>query len=261
MEGINNLNNENQELNEEQSQNQGKEDWFEIIKSAVLGFFCAIGEVILGIIFFVGICYWVKEGYDRWFCMDGLEKVGNGGYFYDPVNHSFVNPRPHRRMLDGCLNLEFQEGDTIGVVQFSLNDYRYLNLNNLSFINDMKYNKADLFRNGVAIAISNDSIYRISTNGNVLSSEPSNWIYKSIEEITYFPNDEDCEYDSYEEKSTGVWIYQDVYGNMGLMSSEYVRLTPAIYSSIMAKSIDIFFCEYLDSGLGVLIDSKGNIIK
>ena len=237
-------------------------NWFEIANSAVLGFFVAIGEVLLGILIIIGLGYWIKEGYDKWFNMDGLVEVGECGFYYDAPNECFVKPRPHRRFLKGCLSLNFMKGDTIGVAQFESGEYRYINLNSASYINNKYYNIADRFRYGTALAIADDTIYRIAPNGNVISAEPSTWIYGSVVEINYMQEETDDDGESnYIEVNTGLYMYEDSNHNYGLMSSDFVRLTPPLFTDITPKSPEVFFCEYMDSGLGVLIDKNGQIVN
>lgn len=237
-------------------------DWFDIAKDATFGFFFAVAWIILGITALYCAYSWTLIGYDWWFGSDGFIEVGERGYYYDSVNDCFVKPRPNRRVLKDCLSLKHENGDSIGIVQVRKGIYRYVNLNTLSFINKQSYEHADLFRNGVAIALANDTIYHISADGKTLSAEPSTWIYGSVEEITYLEDVGESDEDAFtEEVSTGLFMYEDTNGNFGLMTSDFVRLTPALYSDITAKSKEVFFCEYFDSGLGVLIDKSGNYIK
>ena len=65
----------------------------------------------------------------------------------------------------------------------------------------------------------------------------------------------------YQDVPTGMYTYEDAWHRLGLMSGDFVRLTPPLFSDITAESKDVFFAEYLDSGLGVLINRKGTIIK
>lgn len=256
--------NEFEHVHETENENAEKEtkDWFEIVKDATFGFFYAVGGILLVILFLYCTYYWMAMGYDRWLSTEGLIGVGERGYYYDPGNDCFVKPMPNRRVLEGCLTLECEDGDTIGIVKVHRGKYRYVNLNTLTFINEHSYEHAGQFRCGIAMAISNDTIYHVSANGRIISSEPSTWIYGSVENITYFQEETDSDGDSFtEEVSTGLLKYEDVSGNYGLMSSDFVRLTPALYSDITAKSKEVFFCEYIDSGMGCLIDKNGNFIK
>lgn len=265
METQDKISSEVQEKEVEQVQEPEQEntkDWFDIAKSAVLGFFAALAEITLGALMLFGICYWLMVGYNRWFSTDGLIEVGERGYYYDSENECFIKPMPNRRVLNGIIYLECEDGDTIGSVLVHGGNYRYVNLNTLTFINDNSYEHADLFRNGVAIALANDTLYHISPNGEIISSEPSSWIYGSVEEITYLQEGYDSDGDLITKYvSTGLFQYEDANENYGLMSSEFVRLTPAIFSDITAISENVFFCEYHDSGMGVLVDREGNIIK
>lgn len=54
---------------------------------------------------------------------------------------------------------------------------------------------------------------------------------------------------------------EDSNGCNGLMSSDFKKLTPTLFTDITAKSKDVFFCEYIDSGMGVLIDWEGYMVK
>lgn len=251
-----------QEEKVQEDKERTSNDWYDCVKSAILGGFVALAEVAFGVLMLLGIFYLLTVGYNRWFSTDGLIEVGERGYYYDPANDCFVKPMPNRRVLEGCLSLKYEDGDTIGIVLVRNGKYRYVNLNNLTFINEQSYEYADLFRNDVAIALANDTIYHISTEGKILSSEPSTWIYGSVEEITYMQKEIDSDgVVIIEEIPTGVFMYENKNGNYGLMSSDYVRLTPALYSKISAKSKDVFFCEYFESKMGCLIDKNGNYIK
>lgn len=247
---------------EQESAEEGTKDWFEIVKSAVLGFFFAMVEVAIGGLMLIGVCHFLIAGYNRWLSTDGLIKVGENGYYYDPENDCFIKPMPNRRFLEGCITLSYEDGDPIGIVLTYKGKYRYVNVNNLTFTNEQSYDYAGIFRDGAAIALANDTIYHISSEGKILSSEPSTWIYGSVEEIAYFQKEVDCDGDTFtEEIPTGIFKYEDANGNYGLMSSNFVRLTPAVYSDITAKSKEVFFCEYIDSRMGCLIDKSGNFIK
>ena len=244
------------------SAEKATKDWFEIVKSVVLGFFFALAEGAMSALILMGIGYLLISGFNRWLSTDGFIEVGEHGYYYDPENDCFIKPMPNRQVLKGCYSFKCEDGDTIGIVKTHKGKYRYVNVNNLTFINDQFYDCAGLFENGVAMAMANDTIYHISTDGKALSSEPSTWIYASISEINFFTYNIDSDDDDFREiKPTGIFMYEDVNGNYGLMSSDFVRLTPALYSSIEAKSKEVFFCEYFDSGIGCLIDKDGNHIK
>ncbi len=250
------------QVSEQSSNPSAEKSWFDIVYDSVWGFICAIAQLIGGVLLFYCIYYGIKSGYECWFDTDDLVEVGECGYYYDFENDCFVKPMPNRRVLDGCVSLKCEDGDTIGIVLLRNGMYRYVDLNNLTFINDQSYEYANSFRNGVAIALSNDTIYHISTDGKILSSEPSTWIYGSVEEIDYLQKEIDCDGDAFTERiPTGVFMYEDVNGNYGLMSPDFVRLTPALYSDITAKSKDVFFCEYFGSKMGCLIDRNGNYLK
>lgn len=251
-----------EEVQEKTSDSTSEKDWFKIVKDAVFGFFYGLAGVILTLTMFLGFFYLLWEGYDRCFNTDGLIEVGERGYCYDPINECFVKPMPNRRVGKGCSDIYYGPGDTIGVVRVGENEYRYINFNTLSFIDDKKYFRADVFRNGVAIALRYDTLYHISAAGRIISSEPSTWIYDSVEEILYIKEEIDIDADIvYKEIATGVFMYKDINGYYGLMSSDFKRLTPAHFSDITAKSKDVFFCEYFESGMGCLIDKNGNYIK
>ena len=251
-----------EEVEEQVSNPSSEKDWYKIVYFSVFGFFSAIAQLAGGALVMYGIYYGAMSGYNRWFDTDGLIEVGERGYCYDPDNECFVKPIPNRRVVKGCMDIEYRPGDTIGVAQVGVDEYRYINFNTLSFINDKKFYRADVFRNGLALALDEDSIYHISTTGKIISSEASTWIYASVEEISYSEEDVDSDGDIiYEEIATGLYKYEDVNGKYGLMSSDFVRLTQPLFSDIMAKSKDYFFCEYLDSGLGILVDKNGNILK
>lgn len=238
---------------------QSSKSWFDIVYCSVWGFICAMARLFGGMLILYGIYYGIKSGYDCWFDMDGLVEVGECGYCYDSENDCFVKPCPHRRFLEGCHSLKYKEGDSIGVVQRGDEEYRYINLNTLSYINDKVYEFADVFRKGIAVALANDTIYNISPDGNTISAEPSNWIYGSVEEITYM---QECStYEEQIEVPTGVLMYEESNGYYGLMSSDFKKLTPALFTDITAKSKDVFFCEYIGSGLGVLINNNGQFLK
>ena len=262
----------NQNPHEEQVQNPTEEqnansnvtekNYFEIVYSSVLGFFCAISVFAFVIFCLMGLGYWGYKGYLRWFSTDGMVKVGECGYYYSPQRASFYKVHPNRRILSSCHDLEFNQEDTIGIVRVRKKQYRYVNLNTLSFINDKSYYLADLFRDGRAMALANDTLHILSPDGSLISSEPSYFVYSSIRELTYVKEITDKDGDTYyKDVPTGVHIYEDANGNYGLMSADYTRLTPALYSDITVESETVLFAEYLDSGLGVLMDLNGVIIK
>lgn len=238
-----------------------KKDWFDIVYNSVLGFIVAIAVALFSLFLLAGLGYWCYEGYCRWFSTEGMYEVGNNGYYYDLEHQCFVKPMPNRRILEGCRSLESND-DSIGVACFGQNDYRYLNLNTLTYLNNRHYYRADLFRDGHALALSKDTLFLISTDGKTIKEEASSWIYSSIEEITYSQYTEDGDgLGYYKEVYTGMYMYENAYHYYGLMSKDFVKLTEPLFSDIMAQSEEVFFAVYLDSGLGVLINKKGQIIK
>ena len=248
-------------VKKEPSNPSNEKNWFEIVYTSVLGFFAAIAVVLISLFLLAGLGYWCYEGYCRWFSTEGMYEVGNNGYYYDLEHQCFVKPMPNRRVLEGCRSLESND-DTIGVVCFGENDYRYLNLNSLSFLSDKVFTKAELFHKGKALALANDTLYHLSSDGTLCIAEPSTWVYASIEEIMYISEKEDEDGNTfYSEESTGLLRYEDSNRNYGLMSADFTRLTEPLFSSISAQSKEVFFCEYLNSGLGVLINKNGQIIK
>ena len=255
-----------QEGSEQEPQNNpnvaNEKNYFDIAYSSVLGFLCAISIFVLILFSIAGLGYWAYEGYIRWFSTEGMVEVGSNGYYFDAEHECFVKPKPNRRVLQGCQYLEHNAHDSIGIVRMENNYFKYVNLNSLTFLNSRQYYKAELFRDGQAMAIAEDSIYHISTDGKTICAESSMWVYASIEELKYeeIESDEDGYYYT-KEAPTGLLVYQDAHHNYGLMSADFVRLTPAIYSEITAESKDVYFCEYLDSGLGVLVDRNGKILK
>ena len=244
-----------------ETKNSDEKNYFEIAYTSVLGFCCALLAFVVILLAIAGIGYLIDKGYNRWFSTDGMIEVGECGYYYDIRRGAFYKIHPNRCVLKGCKDLEFNEGDTIGVVRVRKNQYRYINLNTLTFINTEHYFRADLFREGRAIAVANDTLYIIAPDGQIISSEPSSWVYSYMEEITFsdWSDREDGSY--YNEIATGVYMYRDINYRYGLMSADFRRLTPAVYSDITAESKDVFFCEYMESGLGVLIDRNGKILK
>ncbi len=239
----------------------GEKNYFEIVYTSVLGFCCALLAFAAIILAIAGVGYLIDKGYNRWFSTDGMVEVGECGYYYDIKRSAFYKIHPNRCMLKDCKDLEYNEGDTIGVVRIRENQYRYINLNTLTFLDTRHYFRADLFRNGRAMAVADDTLYVISPEGKIISSEAAGWVYSYVEEITFsdWSDREDGSY--YNEIATGVYEYRDIHFRYGLMSADFKRLTPAIYSNITAESKDVFFCEYLDSGLGVLVDRNGKILK
>lgn len=255
-----------QELEEPTEQNlptitSGDKDYFDLVFFSVLGFICAIVVLAFAISCLIGLGYLGYKGYDYWLSTESKIEVGESGYYYDMQKGAFYKVHPNRCVLDGCEDLKYIAGDTIGIVCVSNNKYRYINLNTLTFLNNMHYSRATLFKDGKATALANDTLYVISPDGQVISSEPSNWVYSYVRELTYKDrsNREDDLY--YHDTPTGVYMYCDANYRYGLMSSDFKRLTPAIYSEITPQSVDVFFCEYMDSGLGVLIDRNGKTIK
>ena len=248
-------------VEKDSSNTSNEKDWFEIIYTSVLGFFAAIAVVLFSIFLLAGLGYWCYEGYCRWFSTDGMYEVGNCGYYYDVEHQCFVKPMPNRRVLEGCRSLESND-DSIGIACFGENDYRYVNLNALTFLNNRSYCRAELFRDGRALALAKDTLYLISTDGKTITEEASTWIYSSIEEITYSQYIEDSDgIGYYKDVSTGMYMYEDAYHNYGLMSKDFVKVTESEFSNITARSEEVFFAEYIDSGLGILINKKGQILK
>lgn len=238
-----------------------EKDYFEIVYSSVLGFLCAL-LVFVAILFAIaGIVYLLDKGYDRWLSTEGMICVGENGYMYDRGHNCFVKPYPNRRVLQGCEWLIHDDMDSVGIVRMK-NQYRYINLNDLTFLNSQLYTKAEIFHNGRALAIAYDTLYTLSSDGSVITAEPSTWVYASIEEIMYIGEREDEDGGTfYSEIPTGLLRYEDTNHNYGLMSANFTRLTEPLYSDITAQSTEVFFCEYLNSGLGILIDKNGQIIK
>lgn len=239
-----------------------EKNYFDIVYSSVLGFLCAISVFLLILFSIACLGYLGYKGYVKWFSTDGMRKVGTNGYYYDIKHGCFVKPMPNRRILDGFQYLVQNGYDSIGIVRMENDLYRYINFNTLTYLNDQQYYRAELFHNGKAIAITEDSLYHISTDGKTVCAESSMCVYASIKELNYveIESDEDGYYYA-KEKPTGLLIYEDAHHNYGLMSADFTRLTPADYSEITAESKDVFFCEYLDTGLGVLIDRTGLMLK
>ncbi len=237
-------------------------DWFDLVYNSVLGFLAAIAVAVVFLFMIAGLGYWCYEGYCRWFSTKNMTAVGNNGYFYDSENDCFIKPKPNRRVLKGCEGLEYSASDSIGVVRVGTNTYRYVNLNTLTFLNDVEYYRADLFKGKYAMALADDTLYSISTKGEIINKEYADWVYTMVEEISYMVEEMDSDGDIYyQEIPTGVFMYRDVNFNYGLMSSDFTRLTQPLFSSITARSKDVFFCEYMDSEMGVLIDRNGKILK
>ena len=248
-------------VTKESSGTTHEKDRFEIVYSSVLGFFAAIVVVLFSLLLLAGLGYWCYMGYCRWFSTEGMYEVGNNGYYYDLEHQCFVKPMPNRRVLEGCRSLESNE-DSIGIVCRGANDFRYLNLNTLKYLNNHHYYRAELFRNGRALALSEDTLYLISTDGKTIKEEASTWIYSSIEEITYSQYIEDSDgYGYYKDVNTGMYMYEDAYHHYGLMSKDFVKVTDPIFSEITALSEEVFFAEYMDSDLGILINKNGQIVK
>lgn len=248
-------------VKKETSSQSNEKNWFEIVYTSVLGFFAAIAVILLSLFLLVGLGYWCYEGYCRWFSTAGMYEVGNNGYYYDLEHQCFVKPMPNRRVLEGCRSLESND-DSIGVACFGQNDYRYINLNTLSVLNNRSYYRAELFRDGRALALAKDTLYLISTDGKTIKEEASTWIYCSIEEVTYSQYTEDSDgIGYYKDVHTGMYMYEDAYHHYGLMSKDFVKLTEPLFSNITAQSEEVFFAEYLDSGLGILINKDGQIVK
>ena len=256
---------QDQQINPTEPQKEKVEEqasnWFDIVYNSVLGFIVAIAVALFSLFLLAGLGYWCYEGYCRWLSTEGMYEVGNNGYYYDLEHQCFVKPMPNRRILEGCRSLDSND-DSIGVTCFVQNDYRYLNLNTLTYLNNRHYYRAELFRDGRALALAKDTLYMISTDGKTIKEESSTWIYSSIEEITYSQYTEDSDgIGYYKNVHTGMYMYEDAYHHYGLMSKDFVKLTEPLFSDILAQSEEVFFAEYLDSGLGVLINKNGQIIK
>ena len=255
---------EQEPLQKQKSETKASDEknYFDIVYSSVLGFLCAISIFLLILFSIAGLGYWGYKGYVKWFSTDGMTKVGTKGYYYDIKHGCFVKSMPNRRILEGFQYVEHNGCDSIGIVRMDNDLFRYINFNTLTFLNDQQYYRAELFHNGKAIAITEDSVYHISMDGKTICAESAICVYASIMELSYeeVEPDEDGYYYA-KEKPTGLLIYEDAHHNYGLMSADFVRLTPPDYSDITAKSKDIYFCEFLDSSLGVLIDRNGKILK
>ena len=238
-----------------------KTNWFQVVYNSVLGFLAAIAVAAVFLFLLSGVGYWCYEGYCRWFSTDNMEIVGTNGNYYDLAHSCFVKPMPNRRVLKGCNRLDYDDGDSIGVACVGANKYRYVNLNSLTFLDDHIYYRAELFHNGRAFALSRDTLYLLSYDGKTIQKESSSWIYRSVEEIQMTGFYDDDEGPLYREIPTGVYMYEDAYGNYGLMSSEFVKLTEPIFSNITPKSKDVYLCEYAYSEMGILVNRNGKILK
>ena len=253
-----------EENNPTESNQTPQKDYFYMVYSSVLGGTAAliVIAVFVGLLF--GLCYGAKSAYDYWFCMDNLIEVGTHGYYYDDENNCFIDPKPHRRLMQGCTLYSVSDNDTIAVVITNNNKYRYINLNTLSYLNDCHYQYADAFKEGRAVAFTKDTLYYIDTQGGTIASESTSWIYNSVRPLTYSQVKEYDEYGDYVNTvqiPTGIYIYEDINYYYGLMSADYVRLTQPIFSSVSALSVDAFLCEYHNSGKVVLVNQHGEIIK
>lgn len=239
-----------------------KKDYFYIVYSSVLGGAMALTIIAIFVGLLFGLGYGVKYTYDYWFSMDELIEVGTHGYYYDRENDCFIDPKPHRRLLQDCMLSSISDNDTIGVIITPNNKYRYINLNTLSYLNDFHYQYADAFKDGRAVAFTKDTLYYINTQGKTITTEATSWIYTSVRALTYsVVKDEYNEYVNTVEIPTGIYVYEDINQYYGLMSSDFVRLTQPIFSSISAIAKDAFLCEYHNSGKLVLVNQYGEIIK
>lgn len=239
-----------------------QKDYFSIALSSILGGATALTIIALCVCVIIAVFFGIQFGYNRWFSMDNLVAVGNAGYYYDAENHCFVDPTPHRRVIKGCTSLQYAGSNTIGIVQMDNDKYRYLNLNTLSFLNDHKYDYAYSFHNDRAMALTNDTLYYINTQGEVINSELSNWLYLSITPLTYSVISEDEDgYTTTQYLPTNFYLYEDINHAYGLMSSNFTRLTQPLFSDISALTQNIFLCEYEYSEISVLVNQNGEIIK
>lgn len=228
---------------------------------SVMGFFLAILAFALILVSLFCVGYGCVMGYQKWFSTTEMVSVGDTGYYYDHAHACFVKPYPNRKVLTGCHGLQYHQSDSIGIVLTNDYKYRYVNLNTLTYINDMAYSQANLFQDdGCAFAIAADSLYTLHPDGSIVAAELADYLYTSISDIICY---------TYENDDTGELVYTERATNMfryesnqcyGIMSPEFVRLTAPVYTEIKALSPDVFFCTY-DSGLGVLINKNGELIK
>ena len=145
---------------------------FRIVCTSVLGGLAAIAVAAVILFLLFGVGYWCYDGYCRWFKTDNLEAVGTRGNYYDLAHSCFVRPMPNRRVLKSCNSLDYEDGDSIGVVCVGANKYLYINLNNLTFHNDHIY-RAELFHDGRAFALSKDTLfYYLMTERSLKKSLP-----------------------------------------------------------------------------------------
>lgn len=251
-----------QQQEQPQTQEESQKDYLDIVFHSVLGFLLAIA-IFVGIIMALYYAYHgVKNGYSRWFGSDGLEEIGESGYYsYCSKDNCIVTSAvPHRRVLEGIFFLRGANEDSIDVARVT-DGYRYINLNTAEFINGLRFDHAYSFRNGMAMATIGDTLFHLAPSGEIVSKEPANWLYSSIDEIRYSCPTEDSDGYPFEmTKPTGLYRYEDLNERYGIMNEEFVRVTPPVFTDITAQSKDVFFCE-LDYSGGVLVDKSGNIIK
>lgn len=238
-----------------------QKDYFSIALSTILGGATALTVIALIIGVVIAVVFGIKFSYNRWFSMDHLVAVGNAGYYYDAEGSCFITPTPHRRIIKECTSLQYAGSDTIGIVLVQ-DYYRYLNLNTLSFLNDHKYDIAYPFHDDCAMALTNDTLYCINAHGEVITSEPANWLYTSVIPLTYSIMSEDEDgYTTTKSLPTDVYMYEDINHSYGLMSSDFVRLTKPLFSNISVLTKDVFLCEYAYSEISVLVNQHGEILK
>ena len=251
-----------QEQEQPQTQEQPQKDYLDIAFNSVLGFLLAIA-VFVGIIMALYYAYHgVKNGYSRWFGSDGLEEIGESGYYsYCSKDNCIVTSAvPHRRVLEDIFFIRNAGNDSICIARVD-GGYRFINANTASFICDLRFDNAYSFRDGMAMATMGDTLFHLAPSGEIVSKEPANWLYSSIDEIRYSCPTEDSDGYPFEmTKPTGLYRYEGLNERYGIMNEEFVRVTPPVFTDITAQSKDVFFCE-LDYSGGVLVDKSGNIIK
>ena len=213
-----------------------------------------------------GIVLLCETGYDRWFGELYGEKIGNEGLVYVFCENAIMKQRPNKKILTGISDLEEINNQTGIVCQNGKKGI--IDLNTAKFLLPARYNDIWTTTRDTVMAATDDTVYTIALSGwTVVKHEPTASFYRAIRAIY-----EDDYYDRYGAELL-IYEYTDYTGRCGLMSKEFKKLTPAIYTTIDALSgrNDVFLCRFdecnkdeeydVNNCIGELRNNKGEKIE
>lgn len=205
------------------------------------------------------------NSYNKWFGSVEGTYVGTHGLVYNYEDHAIIKTRPNRIVLDNVDDLEYEDGDSIGIIS-QFGKYGLLNLNTAQFVVPAKYEEIWAIEQNRCLAFRRDSVYTLDmSDGSIITAEARSNICRTIRPL-YLNQEEyyDFSNDTYiiDEQHLLLYEYTDDKGRKGLMDKSLQRITPPIYSVITPLKADAFFCVIVDGDtpLGVVIDNTGNSV-